>query len=67
MITGSAAPLIVQNNVLAEVNSYDNVKVPVILGVMSQCPDAVLVESVFDHVLDSVMNRVDLRLTYVGQ
>lgn len=47
--------------------SYDNVKVPVILGVMSQCPDAVLVESVFDHVLDSVMNRVDLRLTYVGQ
>jgi len=60
----ASAPLILQNDV-AEL--YDGVKVPVILAVMSQCSDAVLVESVFDHVLDSVMNRVELQLTYVAQ
>jgi hypothetical protein len=62
--SSSPAPLIVQNDV-AEL--YHDVKVPVTLAVMSQCPDAILVERVFDHVLDSVMNRVELQLIYVAQ
>jgi hypothetical protein len=33
---------------------------------MSQCPDAVLVEGVFDHVLKSVDDKVDFQLTYIG-
>ncbi|KAJ3531835.1 hypothetical protein NM688_g7514 [Phlebia brevispora] len=42
------------------------VKVPVVLGVMSACPDAILCESVFDHVLQQVGEKVDLSLTFLG-
>ena len=42
-------------------------KVPVILGVMSRCPDAVLCEAVFDQVLKKVGDKVDLSLTFVAQ
>jgi hypothetical protein len=34
---------------------------------MSQCPDAILVERVFDHVLTTVMDKVDLQLAYIGK
>lgn len=33
---------------------------------MSGCPDALLCESVFDHVLDRVSDKVDLSLTFIG-
>lgn len=45
----------------------DNVKVPVILGVMSACPDALICESVFDRVLKKVADKTDLALTYIAQ
>lgn len=41
--------------------------VPVILGVMSQCPDALYCEAVFDKVLHQVGNIVDLSLTFIGR
>ena len=45
----------------------DRVKVPVILGVMSACPDALVCESVFDRVLKKVADKTDLALTYIAQ
>ena len=45
----------------------DAIKVPVTLGVMSACPDAILCESVFDHVLQRVADKVDLTLTFIGR
>jgi len=45
----------------------DDVRVPVTLGVMSQCPDSMLCEAVFDQVLNKVMSIVDMQLTYVGR
>jgi hypothetical protein len=42
-------------------------KVPVILGVMSQCPDALYCEAVFDKVLHQVGDIVDLSLTFIGR
>ena len=42
-------------------------RVPVILGVMSQCPDAIYCESVFDKVLKEVGDIVDLQLSFVGK
>ncbi|KZV61008.1 hypothetical protein PENSPDRAFT_659203 [Peniophora sp. CONT] len=44
-----------------------DVKVPVTLGVMSRCPDALLCESVFNQVLAKVESKIDLALTYVGR
>ena len=43
-----------------------DLKVPVVLGVMSACPDAILCESVFDRVLQQVGNKVELSLTFLG-
>ncbi|TCD70822.1 hypothetical protein EIP91_001512 [Steccherinum ochraceum] len=43
------------------------VKVPIVLGVMSQCPDAILCESVFDSVVEEVGDKIDLTLTFIGQ
>ncbi|KAI5480412.1 hypothetical protein MNV49_000987 [Pseudohyphozyma bogoriensis] len=42
-------------------------KVPVLLGVMSRCPDAKICENVWDHVLDRVGGLVDIELTYIGK
>lgn len=46
--------------------AYNAVKVPVILGVMSRCPDALLCETVFDQVLPQVADKVDLSLSFIG-
>jgi len=43
-----------------------DVKVPVTLGVMSRCPDALICESVFDRVLMRVSDQIDLSLTFLG-
>lgn len=43
-----------------------DLKVPVVLGVMSACPDAIVCESVFDRVLQQVGDKVDLSLTFLG-
>ena len=42
-------------------------KVPVQLGVMSRCPDALLCESVFNEVLNRVVDKVDLSLIYIAK
>lgn len=42
-------------------------RVPVILGVMSQCPDALYCEAVFDRVLEHVGDIVDLQLSFIGR
>jgi len=43
------------------------IPVPVTLGVMSRCPDALLCESVFDEVLDIVGHtKVDLNLSFIA-
>lgn len=44
-----------------------DVKVPVILGVMSQCPDAILCESVFNRALEHVADIIDLTLSFIGR
>ena len=43
------------------------VRVPLDLGVMSRCPDALLCESLFDEILESVSGKVDLSLIYVAR
>ncbi|CDO71332.1 hypothetical protein BN946_scf184908.g90 [Trametes cinnabarina] len=50
----------------AYTSNLDDVKVPVVLGVMSRCPDAILCETVFDRVLERVSSKVDLTLTFIG-
>ncbi|KAG0709625.1 hypothetical protein DFH29DRAFT_792799 [Suillus ampliporus] len=44
-----------------------SVKVPVVLGVMSRCPDAILCESVFDRVLQRVGDKVDISLSFIAR
>jgi len=48
-------------------NVHQKLRVPVTLGVMSACPDAILCESVIDQVLQDVQDKVDLSLTYIGK
>ncbi len=59
-----AASFLVQDSQLP---LNEDVKVPVHLGVMSRCPDALLCESIFDKVLTRVGGKVDLSLVYVGR
>ncbi|KAI0322439.1 hypothetical protein OF83DRAFT_731405 [Amylostereum chailletii] len=50
-----------------ELIPFDDVKVPVTLGVMSRCPDALLCEAVFDQVLKKVADKIDYELTYIAE
>ena len=45
----------------------EDVKVPVQLGVMSQCPDALLCESVFNDVLNYASDKMELSLVYIAR
>jgi hypothetical protein len=48
--------------------SHNHVKVPVVLGVMSACPDAIFCETeVFDKVLEQTSDKVDLALSYIAR
>jgi len=47
-------------------SSTDALRVPVILGVMSQCPDALLCETLFDKVIPRVAEKIDLSFAYVA-
>jgi len=42
-------------------------RVPIILGVMSRCPDALLCETLFDKVIPKVAQKIDLSLAYVAR
>jgi len=44
-----------------------DVKVPVTLGVMSRCPDALVCETVFDDVLKQVGDKVNISLSFIGK
>jgi hypothetical protein len=46
--------------------SSDSLRVPVSLGVMSRCPDALLCETLFDNVIPRVAKKIDLSLAYVA-
>lgn len=45
----------------------NNLRVPVTLGVMSRCPDALLCETLFDKVIPKVAGKIDLSLTYIAR
>ena len=55
-----------QPDILNPVVEVEDVKVPVVLGVMSQCPDALICEATFDKVLSQVGDKVDLSLSFIG-
>ena len=64
----SIPPLVVHDDVQRSFNTqYHDIKVPIELGVMSRCPDALLCEFVFDQVLHKVANKVDLALRYIAK
>ncbi|KAL5527769.1 hypothetical protein ACEPAG_6570 [Sanghuangporus baumii] len=44
-----------------------DVKVPVTLGVMSRCPDALICEATFDKVIPQVADKIDLSLEFIGK
>ena len=50
-----------------ELRTTTDIKVPVQLGVMSRCPDALICESAFNEVLNRVTDKVDLSLVYIGK
>ncbi|KAH9179627.1 hypothetical protein EDB89DRAFT_2110949 [Lactarius sanguifluus] len=45
----------------------NTLRVPVILGVMSRCPDALLCETLFDKVIPKVAEKIDLSLTFIAR
>lgn len=47
--------------------TLDAVKVQVILGVMSRCPDALVCENTWDQVLTKVKEKVDASMIYIGK
>ncbi|KAF8505830.1 hypothetical protein F5888DRAFT_1791801 [Russula emetica] len=46
--------------------SSNLLRVPVTLGVMSRCPDALLCETLFDSVIPRVTEKIELSLAYVA-
>lgn len=58
-------PLIVQDD--PQTIFSEDVKVPVVLGVMSRCPDALLCETVWDRVLQRVGDKVDISLSFIAK
>ncbi|KAK2466203.1 hypothetical protein APHAL10511_001845 [Amanita phalloides] len=61
----SASPLTLQGDV--RYTAIPDTKVPVQLGVMSRCPDALLCENIFTSVLQKVSDKVDLSLRYIAK
>ena len=50
-----------------ELRTISDIKVPIQLGVMSRCPDALLCESTFNEVLSRVIDKIDLSLVYIAK
>ncbi|KAJ7781248.1 hypothetical protein B0H16DRAFT_1658872 [Mycena metata] len=67
LATSGAVPPLVHVKSSQSVFRSDAVRVPVELGVMSRCPDALLCEPIFDAVLQKVGEKVDLELIYVAK
>lgn len=47
--------------------SDNNTRVPIVLGVMSRCPDALLCEAVLDGALKETWDIVNINLSFVGK
>lgn len=60
-VTDAQKPWSIQNTFT------NNLRVPVVLGVMSRCPDALLCETLFDKVIPKVADKIDLSLAYVAK
>jgi hypothetical protein len=60
-VTDAQNPWSIQNSFTS------NLRVPVVLGVMSRCPDALLCETLFDNVIPKVADKIDLSLAYVAK
>ncbi|KAJ7047381.1 hypothetical protein C8F04DRAFT_936682 [Mycena alexandri] len=67
LTASGAVPPLAHVESLQSVFRSDAVRVPVELGVMSRCPDALLCEPIFDAVLQKVGEKVDLELVYVAK
>lgn len=61
----SVSPLTVQDS--SQIILAEDVRVPVVLGVMSRCPDAMLCEAVWDRVLQRVGDKVDISLSFIAK
>ncbi|KAG8714826.1 hypothetical protein FRC11_006923 [Ceratobasidium sp. 423] len=48
------------------VTQVDDYKVPVTLGVMSRCPDALMCEGVFNNVVNRVGDKINIGLAFIG-
>lgn len=63
-----ASPVTDAQGSLSIPNSFtNNLRVPVVLGVMSRCPDALLCETLFDKVVPKVTDKIELSLAYVAR
>jgi len=53
----------------SDTGSSDVSRVPVVLGVMSRCPDALFCENIFDDVVETagIWNKVNLSLSFIGR
>ena len=65
-VAHAAAPVFTVQE-MPQVVLPQNTKVPVLLGVMSQCPDAIYCEDVFNDVLTRTLDKIDLSLTFIGK
>jgi len=65
LINAASTPFRVQSEF--ESVLFDDLKVPVVLGVRSKDTDALLCQSVFDQVLKKVANKVNLSFAYVAE
>ncbi|KAI9513337.1 hypothetical protein F5148DRAFT_1273263 [Russula earlei] len=65
VMIASATPTDVQQS--WSTPSTNRLRVPVTLGVMSRCPDALLCETLFDNVIPRVAEKINLSLAYVAK
>jgi hypothetical protein len=65
LIHAASTPLRVQS--VFESVLFDDVKVPVVLGVRSRDTDTLLCQSVFDQVLKQVANKVEISFAYIAE
>ncbi|KAH8827228.1 hypothetical protein DL96DRAFT_1498752 [Flagelloscypha sp. PMI_526] len=70
-LSGAYLPFVVQHDqaplpLASPSKGLSDVKVPIHLGVMSQCPDAIFCHRLFDQVLPKVGDKVDMKLVYVA-
>jgi len=66
LVIASATPTDVQQQSWTAPTTSD-VRVPVTLGVMSRCPDALKCEALFDTIIPRVCEKINLSLAYVAK